>query len=80
MTNPKLVEEERNSDTVGAIARMNVNTTDLTPSFISSISPDSVPTLKKVILGGEPITANVIKTWADRVHLINAFGTTECCV
>ncbi|KAI9647542.1 hypothetical protein NHQ30_003927 [Ciborinia camelliae] len=73
-------EEERNSDIVGAIARMNVNTADLTPSYISSISPDSVPSLTRVILGGEPITANVIKTWADRVHLINAFGTTECCV
>ncbi|KAF7868586.1 hypothetical protein EAF04_005117 [Stromatinia cepivora] len=73
-------EEERNSDIVGAIARMNVNTADLTPSYISSISPDSVPSLKRVTLGGEPITANVIKIWADRVHLINAFGTTECCV
>ncbi|KAK6609410.1 NRPS protein [Botrytis cinerea] len=73
-------EGERTSDIVGAIARMNVNTADLTPSYISSISPDSVPTLKRITLGGEPITANVIKTWADRVHLINAFGTTECCV
>ncbi|RAL61557.1 hypothetical protein DID88_009596 [Monilinia fructigena] len=73
-------EEERNSDIVGAIARMNVNTADLTPSYISSISPDSVPSLKRVTLGGEPITANVIKTWANRVQLINAFGTTECCV
>ncbi|QSZ34083.1 hypothetical protein DSL72_005671 [Monilinia vaccinii-corymbosi] len=73
-------EEERNSDIVGAIARMNVNTADLTPSYISSISPDSVPSLKRVVLGGEPITTNAIKTWADRVHLINAFGTTECCV
>ncbi|TGO66628.1 hypothetical protein BOTNAR_0057g00120 [Botryotinia narcissicola] len=73
-------EGERTSDIVGAIARMNVNTADLTPSYISSISPDYVPTLKRITLGGEPITANVIKTWADRVHLINAFGTTECCV
>ncbi|KAF7899054.1 uncharacterized protein EAF01_008267 [Botrytis porri] len=73
-------EGERTSDIAGAIARMNVNTADLTPSYISSISPDSVPTLKRITLGGEPITANVIKTWADRVHLINAFGTTECCV
>lgn len=76
----KFIEEERNSDIVGAIARMNVNTSDLTPSFISSISPDSVPSLRRLILGGEPITANVIKTWANRVQLINAFGTTECCV
>src|SRR4051812_49109910 len=59
---------------------MNVNAANLTPSYISSISPDSVPSLKQVTLGGEPITANVIKTWANRVRLINAYGTTECCV
>ncbi|PQE22797.1 non-ribosomal peptide synthetase protein [Rutstroemia sp. NJR-2017a BBW] len=73
-------EEERVSDIPGAITRMNVNAADLTPSYISSISPDSVPSLKQVTLGGEPITANVIKTWANRVRLINAYGTTECCV
>ncbi|PQE17917.1 non-ribosomal peptide synthetase protein [Rutstroemia sp. NJR-2017a WRK4] len=73
-------EEERVSDIPGAITRMNVNAADLTPSYISSISPDSVPSLKQITLGGEPITANVIKTWANRVRLINAYGTTECCV
>ncbi|KAM3084248.1 hypothetical protein ACMFMG_001647 [Clarireedia jacksonii] len=73
-------EEERISDIPGAIARMNVTVADLTPSYISSISPDSVPSLKQITLGGEPITANVIKTWANRVRLINAYGTTECCV
>ncbi|PQE24211.1 non-ribosomal peptide synthetase protein [Rutstroemia sp. NJR-2017a BVV2] len=72
--------EERFSGIPGAIARMNVNAADLTPSYISSISPNSVPSLKQVTLGGEPITANVIKIWANHVRLINAYGTTECCV
>ncbi|KAE9970168.1 Nonribosomal Peptide Synthase (NRPS) [Venturia inaequalis] len=73
-------EEERSSDIVGAIARMKVNTADLTPSFISSISPDDVPSLRRLILGGEPLNSKVIKTWANRVHLINGYGVSECCV
>jgi acyl carrier protein len=73
-------EEERSSDIIGAISRMNVNTADLTPSFVSSMSPDDVPSLKRLTLGGEPLNSKVIKIWADRVHLINVYGTTECCV
>ncbi|TLD23482.1 nonribosomal peptide synthetase [Venturia nashicola] len=73
-------EEERTSDIVGAIARMKVNTADLTPSFISSISPDDVPSLRRLILGGESLNSKVIKTWADRVNLINGYGVSECCV
>ncbi|KAF4635192.1 hypothetical protein G7Y89_g2901 [Cudoniella acicularis] len=73
-------EEERMSDLAGAIARMNVNAADVTPSYINTISPDVVPSLRRVTLSGEPITANIIKTWAEKVHLINAYGMTECCV
>ncbi|KUJ24123.1 acetyl-CoA synthetase-like protein [Mollisia scopiformis] len=73
-------EEERASDIASAIVRMNVNTADLTSSYISSLSPDTVPSLKRITLGGEPLTSKVVKIWADRVHLINAYGTTECCV
>lgn len=73
-------EEERASDLTSAIVCMNVNTADLTSSYISSISPDAVPSLKRITLGGEPLTSKVVKIWADRVHLINAYGTTECCV
>jgi amino acid adenylation domain-containing protein/thioester reductase-like protein len=73
-------EDERSSDLVGAINRMNVNTADLTPSYINSIQPEQVPSLRRLTLGGESITSKIIKLWADRVHLINAYGTTECCV
>jgi len=73
-------EEERGSSLISAIERMNVNTADLTSSYISSISPHTVPSLKRVILGGEALTSKVVEVWADRVHLINAYGTTECCV
>lgn len=73
-------EEERSSDTVSAFSRMQVNTADLTPSLISTITPDEVPSLRRLILGGEPLNSKVINTWANRVHLINGYGVSECCV
>lgn len=73
-------EEERSCDIVGAIKRMNVTTADLTPSFVSHIAPNDVQSLKTLILGGERLTSKTIKTWAHRLRLINAYGTTECCV
>lgn len=73
-------EDERNHDLAGAISRMDVNTADLTPSFISQITPEDCPNLKRLILGGERLTSDSLKTWANRLHLINGYGTTECCV
>ena len=73
-------EDERNHDLAAAIKRMDVNTADLTPSFISQINPEDCPSLKRLILGGERLTSDCLKTWANRLHLINGYGTTECCV
>ena len=73
-------EEERNNDIVGAINRLNVTKADLTPSFLNNIEPREVPSLKVLILGGEPLTRNTIKNWASHVRLINAYGTSECSV
>lgn len=73
-------EDERRRDIVGAISRMNVTLADLTPSYVSHIAPSDVPSVKTLIMGGEPLTQKVIKTWANMLQLINAYGTTECCV
>lgn len=73
-------EAEKNQDLVGAINRMNVTRADLTPSFLSHIKIHDVQNLKTLILGGEPLTTKIIKTWATHVRLINAYGTSECCV
>lgn len=73
-------EDERRCDVVGAMKRMNVTLADLTPSFVSHIAPRDVKSLKTLIMGGEPLTQKIINTWANRLRLINAYGTTECCV
>lgn len=73
-------EDERIGNITGAMKRMNVTTADLTPSFMNCIQPEDVPSLRTLVLGGEPLTAKLIKTWANRLCLINAYGTSECSV
>lgn len=73
-------EDERRCDVIGAIKRMNVTLADLTPSLVSHVAPEDVKSLKTLIMGGEPLTQKIINTWANRLRLINAYGTTECCV
>ena len=71
---------ERIDDVVGAMNRLNVNMADLTPSVARLLSPEAVPSLRVLILGGEAIAATDIHAWADRLHLINAYGPAECSV
>ncbi|KAL3420516.1 hypothetical protein PVAG01_06961 [Phlyctema vagabunda] len=73
-------ETERIGDIAGAINRMEVNIGFLTPSVIQLISPEDVPTLQTIQLGGEPVSDENIKTWADRVRLINGYGPTEAAM
>jgi aryl carrier-like protein len=54
----------------------------LTPSFIKLVKPEDVPTLKTLVLAGEPASQRDIQLWIDKVHLIIGYGQTEsavCC-
>jgi amino acid adenylation domain-containing protein/non-ribosomal peptide synthase protein (TIGR01720 family) len=73
-------DEERINDLPGAIKRMNANWTLLTPSVANTVKPESVPTLKVLVTGGEKMTAGFIEKWAKSVCLINAYGPSECSV
>ncbi|KAL8722265.1 MAG: hypothetical protein Q9225_001212 [Loekoesia sp. 1 TL-2023] len=73
-------EKTRLDDAAKAINDMKVNWTLLTPSFVQTISPSEVPDLKTLVLGGEAVSQNHISAWADHVHLVNAYGPSECAV
>ncbi|KAB8227342.1 uncharacterized protein BDW43DRAFT_316928 [Aspergillus alliaceus] len=70
-------ESDRINDLAGFITRHNVTCASLTPSVSDVIRPSSVPSLKTLILGGEPMTAAHIHRWAGKVRLINAYGVSE---
>jgi amino acid adenylation domain-containing protein len=73
-------EEERFNDIVGFMNRTHVTLAVLTPSFVRHIQPDDVLHLQTLIMAGETLTPEAVKTWSSRVELFNAYGPAECAV
>lgn len=73
-------EAERTGNIAGAINRMGVNISFLTPSVVQLIGPNDVPSLKTLSLGGEPVGDDHIRVWGNKLHLMNGFGPTECSI
>ncbi|KAK2767670.1 NRPS [Arachnomyces sp. PD_36] len=73
-------ESERMDDIVKFIADFKVDWAFFTPSFVQLIRPESVPSLKTVVLGGEAMTQDNVDVWGSKVHLMNGYGPTETCV
>lgn len=73
-------DDERLNDIVGAINRMAVNWTFLTPTVARLLTPALVPTLRTLVLGGEAITQSNVDTWASSVRLLNSYGPAECSI
>ncbi|KAH7030084.1 hypothetical protein B0J12DRAFT_732507 [Macrophomina phaseolina] len=68
-------------DRLGGIAnfitKKQITRTFLTPSLLNLLKPEEVSCLKILTVGGEPVTEQLIKTWAPHVRLMEAFGMTE---
>jgi amino acid adenylation domain-containing protein len=71
---------ERSSDLPGAVARMDVNFADLTPSALQWLSPADVPSIRTFALGGEAMSQTIIAKWCGQVRLRDAYGPAECCM
>ncbi|KAI9315782.1 hypothetical protein DFJ73DRAFT_384404 [Zopfochytrium polystomum] len=56
------------------------NTLHSTATEANSWTPDRLPLLQVVALGGEPMGVDVVDKWAESVQLLNTYGVTECCV
>ncbi|KAL9615624.1 MAG: hypothetical protein Q9204_008724, partial [Flavoplaca sp. TL-2023a] len=73
-------DEERMNDVPGAIRRMSVNWTLLTPSVAEVLNPDSVPSLEVLVTGGEAMQERHIVKWSGKTSLVNAYGPSETAV
>ncbi len=62
------------------IGDQEIDTADLTPTVVRLLSPERVPSLRRLVLGGERVTDDLIREWHDRVELIGAYGPAECTV
>ena len=73
-------EDDRMNDLAGAIARLNANFMDLTPTVASLLDPKEVPTIKGMALGGEALTKAVLDQWSNYVHVHGQYGPSEASV
>lgn len=52
----------------------------LTASVANSLTPQDVPSLKVLTLGGEPMHQRNIGVWAESVRLLNIYGPAEATI
>ncbi|THC88162.1 hypothetical protein EYZ11_012394 [Aspergillus tanneri] len=71
---------DRKNNIPGAINALKVNAADLTPSVSRLLSPESVPGLKVLKLGGEANAAADHALWLGKTTLVNIYGPSECLV
>ena len=71
-------EEERMGSFTSVMNEMKVNWVLFTPSVASLISPEEVPTLQNLALGGEAVKQENIARWMGKVRLFNCYGPAEC--
>ncbi|KAL6232020.1 hypothetical protein BDW75DRAFT_243380 [Aspergillus navahoensis] len=73
-------DEDRLNNLPGAITALEANTLLVVPTVANLLLPHEVPTLKTIVLAGEPITKETIVRWADHVELTAAYGPSETAV
>ncbi|CAI7609080.1 unnamed protein product [Penicillium viridicatum] len=71
-------ELERRDDIAGAFNRMNCNYSYFTPSVVRSLDPSSMPKLKTLAMGGEPIPTTEVARWKQADAVIGIYGPAEC--
>ena len=62
------------------IRDMSIQSAILTPSVVELIDPNHATTLEVLMTGGEMTRRSLIRTWAPRLRLINAYGPTEASI
>ncbi|OKL56548.1 hypothetical protein UA08_08048 [Talaromyces atroroseus] len=73
-------EYERMNNLAAAISSLKANTLLVVPTVANLIFPEETPTLKTIVLAGEPITRETIQRWAGHVQLTDAYGPSETAV
>ncbi|KAJ3580402.1 hypothetical protein NPX13_g168 [Xylaria arbuscula] len=72
-----LSDEERGAELAPSIRRLNANWAFLTSTVLAKLSPEDVPCLKTLCIGGEPIRSVQIKAWASKLELRQTYGSSE---
>ncbi|KAF7181472.1 hypothetical protein CNMCM7691_000690 [Aspergillus felis] len=71
-------DADRMNDIHHAMRKLHVTHAFFTPSYARLVKPDQVPSLRVVMLVGEPVKASDVEHWAPHVRLVNGYGPSEC--
>ena len=71
---------ERKNSLPEFVNQHRINWAVLTPTFLTSMSPEDVPTLEVVVLAGERLSQSNIHQWVEGVKLLSGYGVSECSV
>lgn len=73
-------EEDRMNNLAGAMRSMEVNCAMLTSTVARLITPADVPSVRTMVLAGEPVQASVVETWHRHANVLNSYGPSECSI
>lgn len=73
-------DSERSERLAEAIRRLNPTWADLTPSLLRHFSTEDLHTITTVVVSGEALPRDVVRSWSGRIRLINVYGPAECSV
>jgi non-ribosomal peptide synthetase component F len=63
-----------------AAAHLRANFADMTPTLLRTLRPEQVPSFRTIVVGGEPISQDIMTAWSPHVTLVNAYGPAECAI
>ncbi|KAG2417797.1 hypothetical protein HFD88_000896 [Aspergillus terreus] len=73
-------DRQRLDDLVGAVTALRPTHAVLTPSLMRSLDPKDLPSLRALMLGGEPTQSTEIAAWSPYMQLMIGYGPAECGV
>ncbi|KAH0592368.1 Nonribosomal Peptide Synthetase [Metarhizium humberi] len=73
-------DDGRKNNLADSMESLSSNAVFLTPSVAELLSPEQLPSLRSMILGGEAIRVKDIQPWwdAESVKIITIYGPSEC--
>lgn len=73
-------EHQRMNNLVQAINELRVDWAIMVSTIAQNFYPEDVPSLKTLVLGGEPLRADIHARWASHANLFNDYGPAECSI
>lgn len=77
------INDEIKKDVNQFIHFVNINEItyiDIPPSFIKLITPEQLPTLKSIVIGGEVADPATVRNYSSYMKVVNVYGPTESTI